>query len=402
MKKRFTAMLILMLAILFVMLPDTASAENTVSSVNIKYDVADFQLYTGSIEKDVNNNITLKTEITTDGVTINRNFSNTGLEYKIGINSYSGTNASTSNVVESRSYYMCIHLQLNSGYDWPAEISRLAKQKTYIPLTELSEFKVFLNGKGYTGDGYVRLNENYNEIDVSVPIANDIVSINLSSDSFTYDGKAKIPNVVAARLKNGDLVNSRMYDVFYVDVNDREITPIYPGTYYVLLKGTGIYGTGKKAFTIEGGSEALHVHIWDSGKITTPPTTKSSGIKTYTCTICGETKTEVIPRLTVSNKPSILKPVAGKNSITVKWKHFKHTSQKAKKIWKKIKKVQIQCATDKAFKNIVKTTTVGKNKTKAAIKGLKKNTTYYVRVRYYDGTGYSAWSSVKKIKTKKK
>ena len=62
----------------------------------------------------------------------------------------------------------------------------------------------------------------------------------------------------------------------------------------------------------------------------------------------------------------------------------------------------IQCATDKAFKNIVKTTTVGKNKTKAAIKGLKKNTTYYVRVRYYDGTGYSTWSSVKKIKTKKK
>ena len=151
--KKLTGMLLLMLAMLFVMLPGTVYAVNIVSTVNIVYDVADFQLYTGSIEKDVNNNITLKTEITTDGVTINRNFSNTGLEYKIGINSYSGTNASTSNVVESRSYYMCIHLQLNSGYDWPAEISRLAKQKTYIPLTELSEFKVFLNGKGYTGDG---------------------------------------------------------------------------------------------------------------------------------------------------------------------------------------------------------------------------------------------------------
>ena len=54
----------------------------------------------------------------------------------------------------------------------------------------------------------------------------------------------------------------------------------------------------------------------------------------------------------------------------------------------------------KAFKNIVKTSLVGKSKTSAKIKGLKKKTTYYVRVRYYDGTGYSAWSKVKKVKTK--
>jgi (E)-4-hydroxy-3-methylbut-2-enyl-diphosphate synthase len=32
---------------------------------------------------------------------------------------------------------------------------------------------------------------------------------------------------------------------------------------------------------------------------------------------------------------------------------------------------------------------------------LAKKTNYYVRVRYFDGTGYSKWSSVKKIKTKK-
>ena len=69
-------------------------------------------------------------------------------------------------------------------------------------------------------------------------------------------------------------------------------------------------------------------------------------------------------------------------------------------IWKKIKSVQIQCATDKAFRNIVKTATVKQSKASAKIKGLKKKTTYYVRVRYSDGTGYSAWSKVKKIKTK--
>ena len=396
--------LLMVLALLALQLPGTVYAVNIVSTVNIVYDVADFQLYTGSIEKDVDYNIRQKTETTTTGIMILRNTSKTGLMYRIDKTSYGGTNASTNKVVETRNYYMCVRLRLTDDYDWPAKISQLAEHKDYIPLTELSEFKVFLNGRGYSGDGYVRYyNGTYSEIDIGIPIANDIVSIILSPNSFTYDGKAKIPDVVSARLKNGDLVNGRMYDVFYVDANDRDITPINPGTYYVLLKGTGIYGTGRKAFTIEGGSEALHVHIWDSGTITTQPTATSPGIKIYTCTVCGETKTEVIPKLkiTVPWKPSMQKPVAGKTRITVKWKHFRQTSKKQKKIWKKIRKVQVQCAADKTFRNNVKTTTAGKSKTKAAIRGLKKNTTYYVRVRYFDGTGYSKWSSVKKIKTKK-
>ena len=39
-------------------------------------------------------------------------------------------------------------------------------------------------------------------------------------------------------------------------------------------------------------------HKWDNGKITTPATTENEGIKTYTCTVCGDTKTESIPKLT--------------------------------------------------------------------------------------------------------
>lgn len=107
-------------------------------------------------------------------------------------------------------------------------------------------------------------------------------------------------------------------------------------------------------------------------------------------------------KITISRKPTIRKLTATKNRITVKWKHFKPTSKKTKKIWKKIKKVQVQCAADKGFKKIVKKTVVGKSKTSVSIKGLKKNKNYYVRVRYYDGKGYSKWSKAKKIKTKKK
>ncbi|MBQ2627908.1 MAG: fibronectin type III domain-containing protein, partial [Eubacterium sp.] len=109
---------------------------------------------------------------------------------------------------------------------------------------------------------------------------------------------------------------------------------------------------------------------------------------------------EEIEAITISKKPSIKKPAASKNKITVKWSHFKHKTKKTKKIWKKIKKVQVQCASDKSFTTIVKNVRVSRKKTKAVIRGLKRKTTYYVRVRYYDGTGYSKWSKVKKIKTK--
>ena len=38
-----------------------------------------------------------------------------------------------------------------------------------------------------------------------------------------------------------------------------------------------------------------HEHVWDKGKVTKEPTCKETGVKTYTCTVCGETRTETIP-----------------------------------------------------------------------------------------------------------
>ena len=38
-------------------------------------------------------------------------------------------------------------------------------------------------------------------------------------------------------------------------------------------------------------------HVWDDGVETVPATYVSDGTKLYTCTKCGETKTEVIPKL---------------------------------------------------------------------------------------------------------
>ena len=38
-------------------------------------------------------------------------------------------------------------------------------------------------------------------------------------------------------------------------------------------------------------------HSWDSGVVTTQPTEDATGVKTYTCTVCGTTKTETVPAL---------------------------------------------------------------------------------------------------------
>ncbi|MBU5480817.1 hypothetical protein [Blautia sp. MSJ-19] len=38
-------------------------------------------------------------------------------------------------------------------------------------------------------------------------------------------------------------------------------------------------------------------HLWDNGKVTVAPTETTEGEKTYTCTLCGETKTEKINKL---------------------------------------------------------------------------------------------------------
>lgn len=39
-------------------------------------------------------------------------------------------------------------------------------------------------------------------------------------------------------------------------------------------------------------------HTWNAGEITTPATYEAAGVQTYTCTVCGQTKTEEIPQLT--------------------------------------------------------------------------------------------------------
>ncbi len=118
------------------------------------------------------------------------------------------------------------------------------------------------------------------------------------------------------------------------------------------------------------------------------------GIHTYSGTI---TKTfKIIPKKTAVKSTT----TAYKTAITVKWNKIS-TRMTAKRI----NGYQVQIARNKAFTKGKKSSTVtGYKKTYLKFKGLKRKTSYYVRVRTYMKVGnsayYSKWSKVKKIKTK--
>ena len=53
-----------------------------------------------------------------------------------------------------------------------------------------------------------------------------------------------------------------------------------------------------------GEKNSIAVHTWDSGRVTVQPTTDKEGEKTFTCTVCGRTKTETVGKLPQSHTHS--------------------------------------------------------------------------------------------------
>ena len=48
-------------------------------------------------------------------------------------------------------------------------------------------------------------------------------------------------------------------------------------------------------FWYEADENGPHTHVWDEGTVTVAPTETTPGVRTYTCTVCGQTRTEIIP-----------------------------------------------------------------------------------------------------------
>ena len=87
---------------------------------------------------------------------------------------------------------------------------------------------------------------------------------------------------------NNDALKNATIHYFSEWTREKEPTCTEPGSETSVCPEAGC----GKTFTRE--IPALG-HSWDEGKVTKPATEAETGVKTFTCTRCGETKTEVIP-----------------------------------------------------------------------------------------------------------
>lgn len=271
------------------------------------------------------------------------------------------------------------------------------------------------------------------------PISIADFDFTLSEKVFTYDGKAKTPEVT---VKNGETVlkAGEDYDVEYKNntkvgmatvtvtgkgiytgvkeltfsIESPEQKPVTPGkdpnkTKYKVLN------VAKASFTKTEGNKAFKLGV--KTKVKGTVAYKSSNKKVATVDKKGKVKVMGPGRavITVTGKAKGLKTETAKITITVKpsaklsAKAAAQSGKKLKVTWKRNKKAsgyQIVVATDKSFKNVVKTVNVKNNKTvKATVKGLKSGKKYYVRVRSMKkasgGNVYGNWSKAKPVKAKK-
>ena len=110
-------------------------------------------------------------------------------------------------------------------------------------------------------------------------------------------------------------------------------------------------------------------HSWDKGTVTKQPTYMAAGEKTFTCTVCGATKTETIAKLkapTVAQVTGLKTTKQTKTAITLKWSAAKNAD-----------KYELYRSTDGKNWTKIKTTT----KLTFTDKELQAGTKYRYRVR---------------------
>lgn len=168
-----------------------------------------------------------------------------------------------------------------------------------------------------------------------------ISSVALSSTSYTYNGKTKKPTVTVKDSKGNKLKIDKDYTVKY-STGRKNV-----GTYTVTVTFKGNY-SGSKKLTFK-----------------------------------------IVPKGT-----TISKLTAGKSQFTAKWS--KQSTQTTG--------YQLQYSTSSKMTNATTKTYSSASTSSATVKSLKSAKTYYVRVRTYKTVNgnkfYSAWSSVKSVKTK--
>ena len=278
-----------------------------------------------------------------------------------------------------------------------------------------------------TGKGILTGNK---EVTFTIAPAEQEVTVPVSSFTKTEGDAAFALN---ASGREGAVLTYSSSDAKIVSVDaEGNVTPLKAGTATITVKASAknykdatasvnvtvikkVLNVKKTSVTKTEGNKAFSLGVKTNVKATVTYKTSNKNVATVDkkgkVTVKGPGRAVI----TVTGKASGRATETVKITVTVKPSaklSAKATALKGKKVqvtWKRNKKAtgyQIVVATDKSFKNVVKTVNIKKNKTvKTSVKGLKKGKKYYVRVRSYKkasgGNVYSSWSKAKPVKAKK-
>lgn len=110
----------------------------------------------------------------------------------------------------------------------------------------------------------------------------------------TINGKDYLFDPAGWMLTGWQSVNGTWY---YLESSGAKVANKWVGNYYVQADGTmatnkwvGDYYVNSSGLWVETKGQ----HHWNDGVVTTVPTCNITGVKTYTCTICGDTKIETL------------------------------------------------------------------------------------------------------------
>ena len=203
-------------------------------------------------------------------------------QYSTNINKvlYSGTAKWTT---PSGGYYPGVYSSIylrgdNLYFTTPDSLNKIDITSTNVNPTELINIRTQYNSS--TGNNLYAFGEQYGKL------------VYFITDS---------PNIK----KTKDSSNSSKYNKEYAEYTF-EMCISHKWDAGVVTKEPTYTSTGTKKYTCTNCGETktetiaklvCTSHVWDSSKIVTAPTYKTEGTKKYTCTKCGETKTETIAKL---------------------------------------------------------------------------------------------------------
>ena len=207
-------------------------------------------------------------------------------QYSTNINKvlYSGTAKWTA---PSGGYYPGVYSSIylrgdNLYFTTPDSLNKIDITSTNVTPTELINIRTQYNSS--TGNNLYAFGEQYGKL------------VYFITDS---------PNIK----KTKDSSNSSKYNKEYAEYTF-EMCISHKWDAGVVTKEPTYTSTGTKKYTCTNCGETktetiaklvCTSHVWDSGKVVTAPTYKTEGTKKYTCKNCGTTKTETIAKLICTN-----------------------------------------------------------------------------------------------------